>query len=754
MNRNWSFLKKCGELLVIGVITSVLIAGCGGGGGGGTTSTIASIPGAPTAVTATAGNASARVSFTAPTNNGGASITGYTVTSSPGNIQASGAASPITVTGLNNGTAYTFTVFATNSVGNSVASTVSNSVTPALPTGASAAGTVVANYIADSESGSFVGDWTNAVTIPTASAQAYAETLAATTTANTYTLSSSSMNLVAGVWGAASATFTTSYLTTAGWLPETGITAKTAMDSGDGIHGTYNIVFGTTAVLSTTYALAQTDLSGTTITCKNPARNVITCATPGSYPAGASQYTLTPQSNLYRLQSGGTKTAVTDASGAPLTALPALTTTFCDNDIVLQPMAVPTATANYSYFGITATGGCTGSNITAALGTAALGTVLISNQTTGNTNAPNVLVGSGWTGPFSLVSTSGYNWLWGVLNGNVWDGYMDSAGIAISPSLHENQIAIDAELTANNLTPLGGAGSVVSIAGSVSYIADALNGNFVGSWYSTGTGTAEAFPATLATTATVNTYTYTFGDTLLGSGTWSTNSSPSMTYDLISTGWIPTPSTGTMVDSGDGLNMTFTPAGEPSYVDSVTQASLAGTTIPCDTGTCSGASTYPAGAVSYTHTEGGTSTYTLWGATPLTGATGSALTALPAIGSTFCDPDDLLVFQAISPAPASGNNYNVFNTASCGSADITAALGTAVADTVLISTQATGSSAVPTVLLLSGTTNVTWMEGAIYGLRAGNVWAGNANLVGWTWSDENKIAINAELVYNGLTAIP
>ena len=57
-------------------------------------------PNAPTNVTATGGDASASVSFTAPSNVGGSAITGYTVQSSPGGIGATGSASPITVSGL------------------------------------------------------------------------------------------------------------------------------------------------------------------------------------------------------------------------------------------------------------------------------------------------------------------------------------------------------------------------------------------------------------------------------------------------------------------------------------------------------------------------------------------------------------------------------------------------------------------------------------------------------------------------------
>ena len=90
----------------------------------------ATVPGAPTAVSAVAGNAQATVTFSPPASDGGSAITGYTVTSNPGSITASGAGSPIVVTGLTNGTAYTFTVTATNAVGTGPASSPSNSVTP------------------------------------------------------------------------------------------------------------------------------------------------------------------------------------------------------------------------------------------------------------------------------------------------------------------------------------------------------------------------------------------------------------------------------------------------------------------------------------------------------------------------------------------------------------------------------------------------------------------------------------------------
>lgn len=130
-----------------------------------TTTAASTVPGAPTIGTATAtGQSSASVSFTPPVSNGGATITSYTVTSSPDGITATGATSPITVTGLSSGRAYTFTVYATNSVGNSTPSAASNSTvtsTPAVPqkpTGVSATptGTTTAtvSFTAPSNSGS------------------------------------------------------------------------------------------------------------------------------------------------------------------------------------------------------------------------------------------------------------------------------------------------------------------------------------------------------------------------------------------------------------------------------------------------------------------------------------------------------------------------------------------------------------------------------------------------------------------------
>ena len=101
--------------------------------------TPATVPGAPTIGTATAGNAQVTVNFSPPASDGGAAIFSYTATC--GGQNSSGSASPVTVFGLTNGAAVTCTVIATNIQGNSISSTASNSVTPATVPGAPTIGT-------------------------------------------------------------------------------------------------------------------------------------------------------------------------------------------------------------------------------------------------------------------------------------------------------------------------------------------------------------------------------------------------------------------------------------------------------------------------------------------------------------------------------------------------------------------------------------------------------------------------------------
>ena len=94
----------------------------------------ASAPTAPTNVSVAPAGAEAEVDWSAPNDDGGSAITGYTVTPSTGGnagtpVPVGPSATSATVTGLTNGTSYTFKVTATNAIG-STDSPATSAVTP------------------------------------------------------------------------------------------------------------------------------------------------------------------------------------------------------------------------------------------------------------------------------------------------------------------------------------------------------------------------------------------------------------------------------------------------------------------------------------------------------------------------------------------------------------------------------------------------------------------------------------------------
>src|SRR5262245_2798536 len=102
-------------------------------------------PSPPAGLTVAPGSGQAAFTWVAPSSNGGSPITGYTVTSNPGGLTcATTSALSCTITGLTDGTLYSYTATATNSRGTSGPSSavsgtpgIANTV-PGAPTGLTA----------------------------------------------------------------------------------------------------------------------------------------------------------------------------------------------------------------------------------------------------------------------------------------------------------------------------------------------------------------------------------------------------------------------------------------------------------------------------------------------------------------------------------------------------------------------------------------------------------------------------------------
>ncbi|HMC05734.1 MAG TPA: fibronectin type III domain-containing protein, partial [Actinomycetota bacterium] len=179
-------------------------------------SATAALPGAPAGVTATAGNASALVSWTAPVS-GDSPVTSYTVTPFIGTaaqaatiVAGSPPATSVTVPGLTNGTTYTFKVTASNGFGPGPPSAPSNAVTPAQPPGAPTSVTATGgnaqatvSWTAPSNGGStitkytvtpFVGTTAKTATTVTGSPPATSVTVSGLSAGTTYTFKVSATN--------------------------------------------------------------------------------------------------------------------------------------------------------------------------------------------------------------------------------------------------------------------------------------------------------------------------------------------------------------------------------------------------------------------------------------------------------------------------------------------------------------------------------------------------------------------------------
>ncbi len=283
------------------------------------------VPAAPTIGTAVSGNGSASVSWTAPTVTNGSTITGYVVTpylngttaQSPQTFVST--ATSQTVTGLTNGSAYTFKVAAINGVGTGAQSAASNSVTVATTPGAPTIGTATAGvgsatvtWTAPGSTGGqpitgyvvtpYIGSTAQAA--QTFASTATTEVVSSLTAGSSYTFKVAAINSV-GTGSLSSATSSVTIPTVPGTptgvTGSTGTTTKTVniswtapSNGGSAITGytvsayTGTTLIGTatvTGVTNTNLAFSPALTSGTTYTFKVAATNAVGT---GSQTSGTS----------------------------------------------------------------------------------------------------------------------------------------------------------------------------------------------------------------------------------------------------------------------------------------------------------------------------------------------------------------------------------------------------------------------------------------------------------------------------------
>ena len=133
--------------------------------------TPATTPGAPSVVAGTAGDGQVIVTWELPSTTGGSDLTKHRAVATPGGAYCDttdGTTTTCTITGLDNGSAYTFKVTATTAIGDGTASSASDAVTPVTtpgtPTavaGAADDASVVVTWTAPTDNGgSAITDYT------------------------------------------------------------------------------------------------------------------------------------------------------------------------------------------------------------------------------------------------------------------------------------------------------------------------------------------------------------------------------------------------------------------------------------------------------------------------------------------------------------------------------------------------------------------------------------------------------------------
>lgn len=576
------------------------------------------VPGAPTGVTATAGNGQATVTWSAPASNGGSAITSYKVTSSPGGLTATtpnGTTTSATVTGLTNGTSYTFTVTAANSVGTGPASAASNAVVPAAPPGAPTTVTATAG------NGQATVSWTAPASNGGAAISKYTVTSApgglTATTANGSTTTAT----VTGLTNGTAYTFTVTATNSAGTGPSSAasnsVTPATVPGAPTGVTATAG---NAQATVSWT---APASNGGAAISSYKVTSSPggLTATTPNGTTTTATVTGLT-NGTAYTFTVTATNSAGTGAASAPSNSV--------------TPVAVPGAPT-----AVTATAGNAQATVTWTAPTNVGGGAIISYTVTSTPGGLTATTADGTTTTATVTGlTNGTAYTFTVTATNSF-----GTGPASAPS--------------NAVTPAtvpGAPTSVIATRGNaqatVSWTAPASNGGSAITSY-TVTSSPGGFSSTTAngvtTTATVtgltNGTSYTFTVTAtnaLGTG------APSAPSNAVVPASVPGAPTGVIATGGNAQ----------ATVSWTAPASNGGSAITAYTVTSS------PGGLSATTANGTTTTATVAGLTNGTSYT-FTVTATNAVGTGPAS----VASNAVTPATVPGNPTNV--TATAGNAQAT-----------------------------------------------------------------------------------
>ena len=388
------------------------------GAASGSVTTLVAAPSAPTSLAATAATNSLTATWTAPAG----SVTGYTITLSPGGATQSlaGSATSATFTGLTAATTYQVSITASNAGGTSPPATTNVTTLPSIPgppsslTGSVTATSLTVGWAAPS--GAVVsysvtlspGGASQTITAPGTSA-----TFTGLTPSTSYTASVTATN-IAGTSLAATITRTTSGVApqaasglslaatntsvTANWTaPPGSVSGYVVALSPGGL--TQTITSGTTAVFS---GLTPGSLYAVAVTAYNVAGSGPTVTASVTLPSAAPGAT----NPVTSIVSSATSTAVTATWTLPADVLTSLTVTRQPGNIV-QTLGATATTATF-------TGLNSGTNYTISVvanGAGGASAVATTSAVTNPGNVTNVVavtspssVALSWTAPSGLVT--------------------------------------------------------------------------------------------------------------------------------------------------------------------------------------------------------------------------------------------------------------------------------------------------------------------------------------------------------------